>query len=369
MNIGSIMLIALGWAAGGAVLGWLLTLPLHRRSLAGLLASVVLTGTMASVAAVVGNVHAMFISTNELAAVVSVSVVAGLAAAVSAGVAARRLSRDSRALHAAVAAVAQGRTPAARRPLSTKLDQLHAELATTARQLTESRDRERALERSRRELIAWISHDLRTPLAGVRAMSEALEDGVVEEPDRYYKQIHEQVDRLAGMVDDLFDLSRIQAGAFGVDTEPVAVHDLTSDCLAALEPLAGAADVRLRGHSEGGATVTGNAAELNRALTNLIANAVNHTPAGGCVDVRVRTAPERIEVLVRDECGGIPDAELERIFEVGYRGEPARTPLLGEHGGAGLGLAIARGIVDAHAGTLDVRNVPGGCEFRMRLPA
>ena len=369
MNIGHIMLIALGWAAGGAVVGWLVTLPLHRRSLAGLLASVVLTGTMASVAAVVGNVHAMFISSNELAAVVSVSVVAGLAAAVAAGVAAYRLSRDSRELHAAVAAVGQGRTPIARRPLATKLEQLHTELAATAQQLADSRDRERALERSRRELIAWISHDLRTPLAGVRAMTEALEDGVVDEPERYYKQIHDQVDRLAGMVDDLFDLSRIQAGAFGVDTEPVAVHDLTSDCLAALEPLADAAGVRLCGHSEGSATVTGNAAELNRALTNLIANAIRHTPSDGCVDVRVRAAVAHVEVLVRDECGGIPDADIERIFEVGYRGEPARTPVLGEVGGAGLGLAIARGIVDAHSGSLDVRNVSGGCEFRMRLPA
>jgi signal transduction histidine kinase len=371
VNVPSIVVTALVWAAGGGLLAWLVTLPLHRRSLTGLLASVVLTGTVASAAAVVGNVRAMFISTNELAAVVSISVVAGLAAAVSAAAAARRLARDNRALRDAINAISQGRVPAGDRPrLSTQLDQLHTELAATARRLAESRDRERALERSRRELIAWISHDLRTPLAGLRAMSEALEDGVVEQPEQYYKQIHAQVDRLAGMVEDLFDLSRIQAGGFAVDVEPVSLDDLVSDCLAALEPLARAAQVELRGHTDGRATVTGNAAELNRALTNLVANAVQHTAPGGRVDVHLQTdGGGHAAVLVRDQCGGIPQAAVPRVFDVGYRHEPARTPRSGEPGGAGLGLAITRGIVGAHSGTVDVRNVPGGCEFRLQLPA
>lgn len=370
MNLPSIVLTALLWAAGGGLLAWLLTVPLHRRSLTGLLASVVLTGTLASVAAVIGNVRAMFISTNELAAVVTVSVVAGLAAAVSAAAAARRLARDNRALREAITAISQGRLLDADRPrLTTQLEQLHAELAATARRLAQSRDRERALERSRRELIAWISHDLRTPLAGLRAMSEALEDGLVEAPELYYKQIRAQVDRLAGMVDDLFDLSRIQAGAFAVDVEPVSLDDLVSDCLAALDPLARAAEVTLCGHSDGPATVTGNAAELNRALTNLVANAIQHTAPGGHVDVHLHAedGPHAV-VLVRDQCGGIPQAAVPRLFDVGYRHEPARTPRPGEPGGAGLGLAIARGIVGAHAGTVDVRNVPGGCEFRLELP-
>jgi signal transduction histidine kinase len=370
VNLPSIVLTALAWAAGGAVLAWLVTLPLHRRSLTGLLASVVLTGTVASVAAVVGNVRAMFISTNELAAVVSVSVVAGLAAAVSAAVAAHRLTLDNRALRDAIAALGQGRLPDAARPrLYTQLDQLHTELAATAGRLAESRERERALERSRRELISWVSHDLRTPLAGLRAMSEALEDGLTEQPELYYKQIHAQVDRLAGLVDDLFDLSRLQAGGFAVDTEPISLDDLVSDCLAALDPLARAAQVRLRGHRDCHATVTGNAAELNRALTNLVANAVQHTAPGGRVDVRLRTEGEHAVVLVRDQCGGIQQTALPRVFEVGYRHEPARTPRPGEPGGAGLGLAITRGIIGAHAGTVDVRNVPGGCEFRLELPA
>jgi signal transduction histidine kinase len=171
------------------------------------------------------------------------------------------------------------------------------------------------------------------------------------------------------MVDDLFDLSRLQAGGFGVDTEPVQLDDLVSDCLAALEPLARAAQVQLRGHRDRPVTVTGNVAELNRALTNLVANAVQHTAPGGQVAVRLHADGEHAVVLVRDQCGGIPQAAMSRVFEVGYRHEPARTPRPAEPGGAGLGLAITRGIVGAHAGTVDVRNVPGGCEFRLELPA
>jgi signal transduction histidine kinase len=368
MNYGSIISTALAWAVGGGLLAWLVTLPLHRRSLAWLMASVVLTGTVASVSAVVGNVHAMFISMNELAAVVTVSVVAGVVAAVSAAVAARRLTRDNRALRAAVEAIGQGRQPDPQGPRPSTQPELHAELAATARRLAESRDREQALERSRRELIAWISHDLRAPLAGLRAMAEALEDGFVDDTDRYYKQIRVQVDQLSGMVDDLFDLSRMQAGAFALDTERVSLADLVSDCLAALDPLAQAAGVELTGHRGATATVTGNAAELNRALTNLVANAIQHTGPGGRVEVRVRAEAAEAQLYIRDQCGGIPDAAIDRVFEIGYRHEPARTPVVGETGGAGLGLAITRGIVTAHAGSIDVRNVADGCEFRVLLP-
>ena len=184
---------------------------------------------------------------------------------------------------------------------------MRSELADTARKLAASREREHALESSRRELVAWVSHDLRTPLASLRAMSEALEDGVTDSPEKYYKQIHNSVDRLSRMVDDLFELSRIQAGNFGVDTERVALDDLVSDCIAALDPLAHANQVRLTGRTAGAATVVGNGRELNRALTNLVANAIRHTRADGLVDVTVNASQGSAEVIVRDECGGIPE--------------------------------------------------------------
>jgi signal transduction histidine kinase len=345
-------------------------MPLRRRSIVALLASIVLTGTIASVAAVIGSVHAMFLTTNELVVTVTVAIVAGLAAAVTAAAAGRRLTKDNRALRSAVTEVGLGRVPDDDGPkLTSQLDDVRRELSATARRLVASRERERALEASRRELVAWVSHDLRTPLAGLRAMTEALEDGLVDDPQLSYKRMHADVDRLTTMVDDLFELSRIQSGALAVATERISLDDVVSDSVAALQPLAAEQGVRLRGRSDRAPAVTGNVRELNRAVTNLVGNAIRHTSAGGTVDVAVGRVDDDAVLRVCDECGGIPDADLPRLFDVGFRGETARTPQAEPASGAGLGLAITRGIVEAHRGTVDVHNVPGGCEFTVRLPA
>jgi signal transduction histidine kinase len=363
------VLIGLMWAAIGAAVVWVVSYPLRRRSVTWTMVSIVLTGTVASVAALVGSVHDMFLSSSEAPMAITLAVIAGLVTAVSAAAAARRISKDNQALREAIADIRAGRTPrTSGRRLTTEVEQLRNELDETAARLAESRDRERALEASRRELVAWVSHDLRTPLAGLRAMSEALEDGVVAAPEVYYKQIHSEVDRLSSMVDDLFELSRLQAGQRGDESEQVALDDLVSDCLAALEPLATAQQVRLVGRTDGAATVTGNGSQLNRALTNLIANAIRHTATEGPVDVTVHSSAGIAEVTVRDECGGIPPAELTRVFDVGFRGEVARTPHLANPAGAGLGLAITRGIIEAHSGTVGVENTADGCCFTVRLP-
>ena len=371
----SIVLTASAWAAGGGLAVWLVTMPLRRRSIVALLASIVLTGTIASVAAVIGSVHAMFLTTNELVVTVTVAIVAGLGAAIAAAAAGRRLTKDNRALHRAVTEVGLGRVPDDDGPkLTSELNDVRHELSATARRLAASRERERALEASRRELVAWVSHDLRTPLAGLRALTEALEDGLVDDPQLSYKRMHADVDRLATMVDDLFELSRIQSGVPAVATERISLDDVVSDCLAALQPLATEQGVELRGHSDRALAVTGNVRELNRALTNLVANAIRHTPAGGTVDVAVGAvtadddAGTTAVVRVRDECGGIPESDVPRLFDVGFRGEPARTPQAEAVSRAGLGLAITRGIVEAHDGSVDVQNVHGGCEFTVRLP-
>ena len=371
----SIVLTASAWAAGGGLAVWLVTMPLRRRSVVALLASIVLTGTIASVAAVIGSVHAMFLTTNELVVTVMVAIVAGLGAAIAAAAAGRRLTKDNRALRRAVTEVGLGRVPDDDGPkLTSELNDVRRELSATARRLAASRERERALEASRRELVAWVSHDLRTPLAGLRALTEALEDGLVDDPQLSYKRMHADVDRLATMVDDLFELSRIQSGVLAVATERISLDDVVSDCLAALQPLAAEQGVQLRGHSDRALAVTGNVRELNRALTNLVANAIRHTPAGGIVDVAVGRATADDDtgtaavVRVRDECGGIPESDVPRLFDVGFRGEPARTPQAEPVSRAGLGLAITRGIVEAHNGSVDVQNVHGGCEFTVCLP-
>ncbi|HST46766.1 sensor histidine kinase [Jatrophihabitans sp.] len=364
----SSLLIGLGWAATGGLLVWLASYPLQRRSVSWTMASIVIIATVASIAALVGSVHEMLLSSSVAPMAISTSLIAGLVAAAAAAAATRRFTKDSRTLSQAIADLAAGRPPGTARLSFPQVERLRAELTETAARLAESRDRERALETARRDLVAWVSHDLRTPLAGLRAMSEALEDGVVAAPETYYKQIRVEVDRLSTMVEDLFELSRIQSGTLAGQVEQISLDDLISDCVAALEPLAAAQRVRLVGRAEGIATVTGNGPELNRALTNLVANAIRHTRVDGTVDVRVRADCEMAEVAVRDECGGIPHPELPRVFEVGFRGEAARTPHLANPAGAGLGLAITRGIIEAHDGTVRVENVAGGCSFVIQLP-
>lgn len=367
---------ALLWGAGGAVLAWLATWPVRRRSQAGVLVSVAIVATVASVAAVYGNTRAMFLGSDDAFATVVVAVVAGVLAAFTAAWSARTFARDNRSLQAAVLALQQGAVPAEDgRKLSGELQQLHQQLAETGRTLAESRDRERALESSRRELVAWVSHDLRTPLAGLRAMAEALEDGVASSPDRYHKQIRIEVERLNGMVDDLFEISRLQAGAPSTRSDRVSLDDLVSDCVAALEPVADLQGVRLIGRADTAAEVVGNGAELNRALTNLLVNAIRHTRVDGTVEIVLSSTRDSesptAQVTVSDECGGIVETDLARLFEVGFRGEPARNRPPHESGlgaGAGLGLAITRGIVAAHDGSVEVRNAGAGCAFTVRLP-
>jgi signal transduction histidine kinase len=367
----------IGWAALACAAMWLITVPLRRRSLSGVLASVVLVATAASTGAVLGGVRVMVLRHHEQTTVLILAGTAGILGAIAAGAAARGITKDRRILTAAFAELRAGRVPSHDgRPLTAELEALRRELGATAENLAASRTRERALEDSRRELVAWVSHDLRTPLAGLRAMSEALEDGVVDDTELIYKQIHASVDRLSGMVDDLFDLSRIQAGSFARDVASIALDDLLSDCVAALEPLAVAQGVRLAGRTAGAAVVAGNGPELNRALTNLVANAIRHTPTGGHVEVRVgvvagvvgAAAGDAAQVIVEDECGGIAEPDLPRVFEVGFRGEQARTPHAVQPAGAGLGLAITRGIIEAHAGRVEVANTEVGCRFTVRLP-
>jgi signal transduction histidine kinase len=380
-NIATIIL----WAIVACAAMWLVTLPLRRFSLGGVLASVVLTGTAASIGAVLGSVRVMVLPGRAQQSVLVVAGSAGVLGALAAFAAARRLTKDRRELSKAVTELSEGRVPSLNgRRLTAELEAVRRELSATAQRLAASRTREHALEASRRELVAWVSHDLRTPLAGLRAMSEALEDGIVDEPDIYYKQIRASVERLSGMVDDLFDLSRLQAGSFARDIDTIALDDLVSDCLAGLEPLAAAQGVRLTGTLTATAIVAGNGSELDRALTNLVANAIRHTPADGRVDVVVGlslgptddraqsstppTAPPTAEVIVRDECGGIAAQDLDRVFEVGFRGEAARTPHSAQPAGAGLGLAITRGIVEAHSGSIEVENTEVGCCFTVCLP-
>jgi len=200
-------------------------------------------------------------------------------------------------------------------------------------------------------------------------MAEALEDCVVADPDtvsRYHGRLRVEADRLTGMVDDLFELSRIHAGALRLQLERVALGDLVSDALAAADPLASAKGVRLHGAVVGTPDVAVSVDEVSRVLRNLLHNAIRHTPSDGTIVVESGTDAAYAYVAVHDTCGGIPEQDLDRVFDVAFRGEAARTPA--HEGGAGLGLAIARGLVEAHSGAISVENAGAGCRFVVRLP-
>ncbi|RMI35713.1 sensor histidine kinase [Nocardia stercoris] len=236
------------------------------------------------------------------------------------------------------------------------------------------RDQERAAERSRRELVAWVSHDLRTPLAGIRALSEALIDGIVTDADdveRYADRIRRETDRVSVMVDDLFEMSKIHSGALRLALEPVDLRELVDEVLAASRAAAEPAGVGLRADQPAAPVVVAASDKaLTRVLTNLVSNAIAHTPPGGEVAISVGTGDGHAWTRVDDTGPGISDEDLPRIFEMAYRGTAARSPVAtgGIPPGSGLGLAIAAGLVEAHHGQISARNRDRGCRFEVRLP-
>jgi signal transduction histidine kinase len=243
-------------------------------------------------------------------------------------------------------------------------------IASDVMWLHEARDAERTAEASRRELVAWISHDLRTPLAGIRAMSEALADGVVAEPDEvadYARRIRGETVRLSGMVDDLFQLSRITSGALQLTLSAVPLHDVVSEAVAVEGVAAARKGVVVRADVRGTwPVVRGSDPELARVVRNLLSNAIRHTPPDGSVVVVAGVSGDKAWLRVDDACGGIPEEDLDRVFDVAFRGVTARTPE--ERSGGGLGLAIARGLVKAHDGDIHACNHGPGCRFEVFLP-
>ncbi|CAI9407925.1 Adaptive-response sensory-kinase SasA [Nocardioides sp. T2.26MG-1] len=377
-----IVLVAAACAVGVGVVGLLAAWLVRHLSIRWQLGLVVLVSVGSVLAGVVAVARLMFISPHDrqvVSLVAGVSGLVGMLVALALGAAIARwsaaLREGARLLDAHGSYVADPRGPS-------ELQALAAELERTSERLAESRLREARLEESRRELVSWVSHDLRTPLAGMRAMTEALEDGLAADPARYQRQIRAEVDRMVRMVDDLFELSRIHAGVLRISPETVLLGDLVSEAIAGADPVARARSVRLGGSVDHGIEVTADAAALSRVMTNLIMNAIRHTPADGSVEIRGRLVDDgteqAVELSVSDQCGGLSEDDMGRVFDLAWRGGgAARTPAPetgdGVEGpGAGLGLAIVKGLIEAHRGVVAVENVdgpaPAGCRFLVRLP-
>ena len=239
-----------------------------------------------------------------------------------------------------------------------------------AAQLEQAEQQQRELDRLRRDLVAWVGHDLRTPLAAVRVIVEALADGVVEDAatiERYLETAQHHIGSLSSLLDDLFDMAQIDAGGLRLDRQPSSMCDLVSDTIEAFSALAERQGVAL----EGSATpdvdpVLMDVQKIGRVLNNLLGNALRHTPGGGAVQVTASTTPSDVQVEVCDTGEGISDEDLPRVFERFFRGEKSRSRATG---GAGLGLAIAAGIVEAHGGQIGAESVVGqGTRVWFTLP-
>lgn len=240
-----------------------------------------------------------------------------------------------------------------------------------ADELEKSFSRQKELEQSRRDLVAAVSHDLRTPLTSIRAMIEALADGVVTDSatvQRYYVTIRSQIENLSALINDLFELSQLETEQLQLRLEPVSVNDLISDVIESMQAEARIKEINLQGSfCEELPMIEAELTKVQRVLYNLVQNAIQHTPANGSISLDTQVVSAGVQVNVTDTGEGIPPEDLSHIFDQFFRGEKSRSR---ETGGSGLGLAIAKRIVEAHHGRIWVESQVGqGTRFSFVLPA
>jgi signal transduction histidine kinase len=248
-----------------------------------------------------------------------------------------------------------------------ELDTLARTLDDMATQLQEAMERERRIEATRRDLVTTVSHDLRTPLSSLRAMVEAIDEGVIEDAPglrRYAMEMRRSVSQLVSMVDDLFELVQIDAGAIETETHRARLVEIVNSAVATVEVQA--REKRLSVVTDlNSAEETPCSPRITRVLQNLLVNAVRHTPADGTVRVHASRSEDWLVVAVEDTGEGMAPEDLARVFEPFFRADPARSGT-----GAGLGLALARRIVESLGGRIEAESRPAvGSRFSVQLPS
>ncbi|MGY4542990.1 signal transduction histidine kinase [Arthrobacter sp. UYNi723] len=363
----TIVTVVLSWALAIGAVTVVLQRLLGRTSIVVQILLVVLATIAILVAGMVSAFNAMFISEADLQVMWFILAIASVVATVVAVLLGVGLARNTNRLAGDAARIGRGEPVAPQRKMTSELSALAAELAATSHKLEESRHRELAVEAARRELVAWVSHDLRTPLASMRAMAEALEDGVAEDVSDYHQRIISQADQMAVLVNDLLELSKIQAGTLVLDHQQLDLYDVVSDVIADLAPVAASRAIAINGDAVAPTLVAADGASLSRAIRNVVLNGILYSAHGSTVYVAVASTAGEAVVEVRDGCGGIPAEDLPRMLTAGWRRDTGRTK--SRYSGAGVGLSLVHGIVQAHRGTLEVANIDGGCRFLLRIPA
>jgi signal transduction histidine kinase len=338
-----------------------------------LLATIVLTVLLIFINVFV-TAQLMFINYHDLVLTSGLLVFASLIATIS-------VSYISSALTDRISDLASAAQRVAKGQLHTRLtvqgnDEL-AKLADTfnsmAASLQEADDHKRQMEEQRRELFRWVSHDLRTPLASMRVMNEALIDGVVSDTatvSRYQHNIQNEIQHLSRLIDDLFELAKLDGHEVDLQPDWYSLHDLLSDSLESLSARADQHDIMLTGSIENDVNLVYMAGDkIQRVLTNLLDNALHHTPQAGIVTLRAGRSGANIEISVHNSGSYIPPHEIDQVFGSFYRGESSRARGNDGYRGTGLGLAIARGFVEAHGGAIRVTSRPEhGTTFTFTLP-
>jgi signal transduction histidine kinase len=342
---------------------------LARASFTQALVAVAVIAAVAGLANLWALAELMFVSAHDaglVAALLLYSVGAGVGSAL---VLARSSTRAVARLSRTAEELGEGHLEARVGSLEAgpELERLGATLDEMSRRLQASIEKERSLEARRRDLVTAVSHDLRTPLAGLRAMVEAIEDDVVDDPEtirRYVAEMRLSVESLSGLVDDLFELTQLEAGRIETEVERARLGDVVRSAMAAC---------RAEGLEKGlvfeerldGAGDEMCSPRLVRVLQNLLQNAIRHTPADGTVRIEARRHTDQLEIAVEDTGEGISEESVGRVFEPFWRGDTARSTK-----GSGLGLTLAKRIVDTLGGEIGV--VPGahgGARFRVSIPA
>jgi signal transduction histidine kinase len=314
------------------------------------------------IAALVVIVELMGITVGEAEEIAAIVLGSGAVAILAARLLARGILRDINAIRDGLGLVSRG--------------DRHVSIKTSARdELSELAEAANAMiarlrdeEKARRDLVAAVSHDLRTPITSLRLLAEAVGDGVVDGETRraYLDRMTTHIDALSALIDDLFELSRLEAGDIGWSLERVPLNELVGETVEAMRVQAEIRGVRVRAEVPTALVpARANPEKLQRVLFNLIQNAIRHTPADGSVVVRAESCDGRIEVEVQDTGVGIAPEEREKVFSAFYRGglDASRTGA-----GAGLGLAVSRAIVEAHGGQIWLAEAPVGTRVRFSVP-